>query len=57
MVNKPVYNLTTVDGEVLYTGSYEKCKSMWQQVDNKQWFDVVNRDTGRPVNQRFLYTK
>ena len=56
-MNKPLYSLTTVDGERLYTGSYEKCKGMWQQVDNKQWFDVVNKDTGRPVNQRFLYER
>jgi hypothetical protein len=58
MANKPVFSLkSAVSGEALYEGTYDKCKAMWQQLIHKQWFDVVNKDTGRPINPKFLYER
>jgi hypothetical protein len=42
------------DGEEFYTGSFERCKRLFNQVDHKQWFAVINERTKRPVSRRFL---
>ena len=57
-MNRPIYQFISTaafnEGEIFYEGKYETCKSLYQKVDFKEWFAVVNKDSQRPVNPKFL---